>query len=129
MDGKIYIKNGASGELLPLIGLHKYHVVAQKIYETETTLSWAAIHLMERYTVTYQSYPFIQLAAHNKYVLVCMTIDKVILEVSDGLNSSDAKDYKVFAADSENELYEYYLQLNINPAGFTQHWNCDYPFS
>ena len=106
-----------------------YSVVAQKLTDNETFISWAGLHMINKYKISNLSYEFIKLSQNNNFCLVLFTIDKEKFINNDGLNPTDCKNYIVYSFDTEEELYNICSQLNIDPSQFTQRWNCDYPFN
>lgn len=105
-----------------------YSAIAQKTEDNETTVSWAAVHVIGKYNITSQSYDFIQLAKNNRYCFVCFSIAKRVFEKNDGLNPSDFRNYVLYAFDTEEELYRICETTKTDAARFTQTWHCEYPF-
>ena len=74
-----------------------YSVVAQKLTDNETCISWAGLHMISKYKISNLSYEFIKLSQNNNFCLVLFTIDKENFINNDGLNPTDCKNYIVYS--------------------------------
>jgi len=110
-----------------------YTEIAQELQSPDDSLrKWIAIYAV--YHLNFNNrfpsqryYNFLENARDSKYLVIEFTIEKILLDTRDSIDSSDATIIYSQTMETEEEINDFLTSKGIDPQLFTPPWTCDYP--